>query len=139
VSSFVELYGDSGLLGVYFLADRRRLERCAAVLAEELERLRRDGVQAEEFERAVNMTRSSVLLALESTTNRMMRFARTYQMFGRVVTADETVEAYGRLSRQAVSALVDELLPAGGFHAGAVGPLTADEFCRAVGLAGAPG
>lgn len=137
VSSFVELYEDAGLLGIYFATDHRKLGRCVAALKEELTRLRSERIGADEMERALNMTRSSVLLALESTTNRMMRLARTYQMFGRVVSVDETLAAYARLTRDEVSALIEELLPADGYHCGAVGPLSAAEFCRAVDVAGA--
>lgn len=136
VSSFVELYQDSGLVGVYFVADRRKLGRCADVVTEELRRLRQDGIGQDEFERAVNMTRSSVLLALENTTNRMLRLARTYQLLGEVVDVDETLIGFSRLKREDVVSLVEELLPAEGFHAGAVGPLSAAEFCREAGLAG---
>lgn len=136
VSSFVELYQDSGLVGVYFVADRRKLGRCADVVSEELKRLRQEGIGQSEFERAVNMTRSSVLLALENTTSRMLRLARTYQLLGEAVELDETLAGFGRLKREDITGLVEELLPAQGFHAGAVGPLSAAEFCREAVLAG---
>jgi predicted Zn-dependent peptidase len=128
VASFTESYEDSGLLGIYFVTDRRKLERCLAVLAEELSRLRADRLSPEEFERARNMTKSSVLLALESPTSRMMRLARTWQMLGRVVTVDETIDAFNRLTREQVAGLIDELLSQDFGYAGVVGPLTAAEF-----------
>jgi predicted Zn-dependent peptidase len=126
VGSFAEQYSDSGLLGVYLVTDHRKLARCVAVLREELARLRRDRLTDEEFERARNMTKSSVLLSLESTTTRMMRLARAWQLLGRVVTVDETVEAYNRLTRADIEGLLDELL-AGDFEfCGAAGPLSED-------------
>jgi len=130
VASFAESYGDSGLLGIYFVTDRRKLERCLDVLAEELARLRRERLSEEEFERARVMTRSSLLLALESPTSRMMRLARAWQMLGRVVTVDETVDAFGRLTRDDVSRLVDEVLARGFGYAGVVGPLNEEECTR---------
>ncbi len=130
VASFTESYGDSGLLGIYFVTDRRKLERCLAVLSEELTRLRRERLSREEFERARVMTRSSFLLALESPTSRMMRLVRAWQMLGRVVTVDETVDALDRLTRDDVARLADELLAQGFGHAGVVGPLTEEEARR---------
>ena len=124
VGSFAEQYSDSGLLGVYLVTDHRKLARCVAVLREELARLRRDRLTDEEFERARNMTKSSVLLSLESTSTRMMRLARAWQLLGRVVTVDETVEAYNRLTRPDVESLLDELLASDFEYCGAVGPLT---------------
>ncbi len=124
VGSFAEQYSDSGLLGVYLVTDHRKLARCVAALREEFARLRRDRLTDEEFERARNMTKSSVLLALEGMSTRMMRLARAWQLLGRLVTVDETVEAYNRLTRPDVESLLDELLAADFEYCGAVGPLS---------------
>ncbi|MBN2465511.1 insulinase family protein, partial [candidate division WOR-3 bacterium] len=126
VGSFAEQYSDSGLLGVYLVTDHRKLARCVTVLREEFARLRCDRLTDDEFERARNMTKSSVLLALESTSTRMMRLARAWQLLGRAVTVDETVEAYNRLTRADVESLLDELLAADFEYCGAVGPLSED-------------
>jgi len=128
VVSFAELYADSGLLGIYFVTDYRKLSRCIEVIREELVRLRRDRLTPEEFERARNMTKSSALLALESPSSRMLRLARTYQLLGRVVSVDETVAAFNRLNGDEVARLIDELPEDGFRHAGAVGPLTEAEL-----------
>jgi predicted Zn-dependent peptidase len=122
VSSFVELYQDSGLLGVYFVTDRRKLEKCLQTLGDEIARLRTGLLQEEEFERARNMTKSSVLLGLESPTARMMRIARTHHMLGRLVTVDETLAAFNRLELGETNMLVEALFDGRGPTVGAVGP-----------------
>lgn len=127
VSSFTELYTDSGLLGVFFVAERARLERCLAVLRDELDRLVRDRFDADEFERARTMARSSVMIGLESPVARMLRMARTHHLLGRVVPVEETLDAYARLELDDVNRLVGELL-ADGFRVGAAGPVGADDF-----------
>ncbi|MEO0079394.1 MAG: pitrilysin family protein [candidate division WOR-3 bacterium] len=132
VASFVELFQDSGLLGIYFVTDSRKLPRCLAALKEELVRLGRERIGTEEFERARNMTRSSVLLALESPTSRMMRLARTQLIFGRPLPVAETVAAYDSLALDEVAGLIDILAPDAPFHLGVVGPLPEDEVCRLI-------
>jgi predicted Zn-dependent peptidase len=122
VSSFVELFQDSGLLGVYFVTDRKKLEKCLATLGEEVGRLRSGRLDEEEFERARNMTKSSVLLGLESPTARMMRMARTHHMLGRLVSVDETLAAYNRLKLDETNGLVEALFEQQGPNVGAVGP-----------------
>jgi predicted Zn-dependent peptidase len=124
VGSYAEQYSDTGLLGVYLVTDHRKLARCMAVLREELARLRRDRLTDEEFERARNMTKSSALLALENPGARMMRLARSWQLLGRVMSVDETVEAYNRLTRPDVEQLLDEFLAGDFGYCGAAGPLT---------------
>jgi hypothetical protein len=54
----------------------------------------------------------------------MMRLARAWQLLGRTVTVDETVEAYNRLTRPDVESLLDELLAGDFEYGGAVGPLS---------------
>lgn len=127
VSSFTELFEDSGLLGVFFVAERARLERCLTVLGEELDRVRRDRFDAEEFERARTMSRSSVMIGLESPVGRMLRMARTHHLLGRVVPVEETLDAYARLELGDVNRLAGELLT-DGFRIGAVGPVAAEDF-----------
>jgi hypothetical protein len=70
------------------------------------------------------MTKSTVLLSLESASSRMMRLARAWQLLGRVVTVDDTVEAYNRLTRADVENLLDELLASDFEYCSAVGPLS---------------
>jgi hypothetical protein len=79
------------------------------------------------------MTKSSVLLALESPSARMMRLARAWQLLGRVVSVDETVEAYSRLTRPDVEQLLDEFLPGDFAYCGAVGPLSEDAVRQTLG------
>ena len=133
VSSFVELYGDSGLIGVYFVTDKRKLEQCIRVLDEEIKRLRTNRLEKEEFERACNMTKSAVLLGLESPTTRMLRLARTHHMLGRLIKVDETLDAYNRLGLDEVNGLVDEIFDNGDYHIGAVGPITAEKLEKVIG------
>ncbi|UCG43855.1 MAG: insulinase family protein [candidate division WOR-3 bacterium] len=133
VSSFVELFQDSGLLGVYFVTDRRKLERCLETLGTEINRLRTGWLQKEEFERARSMTKSSVLLGLEGPTARMMRMARTHHMLGRLVTVDETLAAYNRLDLDGTNALVEEIFDRQKPTLGAVGPIGAEEAAGVVG------
>ena len=133
VGSFAEQYSDSGLLGIYLVTDHRKLARCIAVLREELAQLRRDKLSEEEFERARNMTKSSVLLALESPSTRMLRLARAWQLLGRVISVDETVASYNRLTRADVEQLLDELLSGDFGYGGAVGPLSEDTVRKTLG------
>lgn len=127
IGSFVELYQDSGLLGVYFVAESSKLNRCVAVLKDELSRLRKQQISPEEFNRALTMTRSAIVLSAESSINRMLRLARSYLSLKKVVSVDETVALYNKVSRDEVVALVDELLRDDRFYAGVVGPIKENE------------
>lgn len=134
IGSFVELYEDSGLLGVYFVAEARKLERCVAVLNEEFVRLRREKLSKEEFSRAVTMSRSALVLGSESSISRMMRLARGYLLMERVITLEEAIQAYTRLQAEEVAQLVDEVFKGDGYYAGVVGPVDEREVERVLKL-----
>ena len=63
------------------------------VLAE-TKRLQKDGPTQEEFERAREQINSNILMSLESTLSRMNAMARSQLMYGRILTADDSVAAY---------------------------------------------
>lgn len=128
IGSFVELYEDAGLLGIYFIAEKRKLPRCVTALKDELARLRKERINREELERSLTMTRSALILGSESSINRMMRIARSYLMLGRVTTLEEAIEVYNRLKLDEVAQLVDELLSDDRFYAGVVGPVQEREI-----------
>lgn len=130
VSSFTELFEDCGMLGIYFLAEAKKLGRCLAVLKEELSRLRREQLTNEEFQRALVMTKSSLLLALESPAGRMMRLVRSLHLLGQVQPAEEAVQALNRLTLDEVNRLSDEVVVSEDLSAAAVGPLQSSEFER---------
>lgn len=130
IGSFTELYEDSGVLGIYFIAEGSKMARCVAVLREELVRLRQERIGNEEFERARTMVKSAVVLGLESSISRMLRLARSYLILGRVLSVEEVLAAYNRLSREAVEQLIDDLLGEDRFYAGVVGPVSQSEVER---------
>ncbi|MEO0082251.1 MAG: pitrilysin family protein [candidate division WOR-3 bacterium] len=130
VSSFAELFEDSGFIGVYFVAEASKLTRCLEVITDELERLRRHRFGSDEIERALIMTRSSILLALESPTSRMLRLARSQQLLGQVQPLDEALACLDRVKHAEINDLADQLFSAPGFCVGAVGPIEPVELRR---------
>ncbi len=133
IGSFAELYEDSGLLGIYFVAEHSKLARCMAVLREEVGRLRQEGITEEEFKRAVTMTKSGLVLGSESSISRMMRLARGYLVASRVITLEEILERYNRLELDEVTQLVGTLLGDDSYYAGVVGPVAEAEVRKILG------
>ncbi len=132
VGSFIELYQDTGLLAVYFSVEQQKLARCVGVLRDELRRLRTDKITREEFERALVMTRSAVLLGMESPINRMLRLSRAYLILGRVQTWEEIIAAYNQVTWEQVNNLIDELVIEERFYGSAVGPVPEAEMKKVI-------
>lgn len=132
VGSFIELYQDTGLLAVYLSAEHQKLARCVGVLKDELRRLRTGKISREEFERALVMTRSAVLLGMESPITRMLRLSRAYLILGRIQTWEEIIAAYNQVTWEQVNSLIDELLLEERFYGSAVGPIPEAEMKKII-------
>ncbi|MDH5186120.1 MAG: insulinase family protein [candidate division WOR-3 bacterium] len=128
ISSFVDLFLDSGILGVYFVTDYKKLAKGINTVLEEINKLRQQKFQPEEFETASNLTKSSILLALENPLSRMMRLAKTELLLKRVLTVDETLAAYNRLTLDSLNTLIEEVLPDDDFFISCVGPLKENDL-----------
>ncbi len=127
IGSFVEMYQDSGLLGIYFVAESSKFKKCLTVLREELKRLRQEHLSNEEFNRALTMTKSAIVLGAESSINRMLRLARSYLFLKKVMSVEETIAGYERVTQEEITSLITELIPDDQFYAGIVGPVKENE------------
>ncbi|MEO0093099.1 MAG: insulinase family protein, partial [candidate division WOR-3 bacterium] len=123
IASFVDLFFDSGILAVYFVTDYSKLVKVITTVLEEITKLQKEKFSRNEFETACNLTKSSILLGLENPTSRMMRLAKNELLLGRIITVDETLSAYNRLTLDEVNDLIEMVLPDKRFFISCVGPL----------------
>lgn len=87
-TAFNSCYADSGLFGVYGAAEARHLPNLVQVLAEQLKGMSGD-LTDEEFSRAKNMTKSSVLMNLESKPIVLEDMGKQVICYGKRLTAAE--------------------------------------------------
>ncbi len=127
ISSFIELYEDTGIIGVYYITEHQKLSKCTNILKEEITRLKQQKITPEEFERAKIMTKSALLIGMESLSNRMLRLVRQYFLLGNVTDLEETVALYNRVTYDEVCDLIETLFNNELFCAGAVSPLSEKE------------
>lgn len=105
VYSFSTGYRDAGLFGMYAACRPARTGQVVDLLAEELRRMGRDGVTAEEMRRARGQIAGSFALGLEDTTSRMGRLGAMELIHGRYQSIDEVLSCIDRVSAEQVQAL----------------------------------
>jgi len=121
VFSFQALYAGTGQLGVYLGTRPDNLAPALRVVADELERLRADGVRADELERSIANVKGRIVLSLESTFARMTRLA-TAELHGMpLMSIDEVIERIEAVTREDLLGLVRELLAPERLSAAAIG------------------
>jgi predicted Zn-dependent peptidase len=90
IYSFAQPYMDGGLFGIYAGTGESEAEELMPVTLEELRKIQ-TSVSEAELARAKAQVKASVLMSLESTGSRSEQLARQIQVFGRVLSTEETV------------------------------------------------
>ena len=92
VYSSLSGYRDAGDLIVYAGTSRETIRETLQVIAAEIATLRDGGATPEEVRNAKEHLKGGLMLALESTSNRMSNLARQELYFGRQYTPDEVLD-----------------------------------------------
>ena len=121
VYSFQALNAGSGLIGIYLGTRPDNVGPALKVVADELERLREDGVTADELERSKENVKGRIVLSLESTASRMSRLGTAVLCELPLLSVDEVVERIESVTRDEVNELLRDLLAPERLSAAAVG------------------
>jgi predicted Zn-dependent peptidase len=109
VYSFVNQQEDSGDIGVYIGVDAGKVERARKLVGRELDRLAAETISAQTLSRAKQQLKGSIMLGLESMSNRMQRLGRVELTFGRYFSLDEVMEEVDAVTAEDVRAAAEEL------------------------------
>ena len=90
IYSFAQPFADGGLFGIYAGTGESEAGELMPVTLEELRKVQ-TSVNADELARAKAQVKASILMSLESTGSRCEQLARQIQVFGRVLSTEETV------------------------------------------------
>jgi predicted Zn-dependent peptidase len=131
VYSFTGQYADTGQVGLYVGTRADNVAPALEVVAQELERLRREPATAEELARAKENLKGRVVLSLESTGARMNRLGSGVLTGQPLLSVDEVVEKIDAVSLDDVAALAGELFAPERLSAAGIGP-DEDVFARAL-------
>ncbi len=109
IYSFLNMHSDTGDLGVYMGTDATLIPRAKKLIFRELEKLADKMVSARALNQAKNQVKGSIMLGLESMSNRMMRIARQELLFRRYFTLDEVLEELDRVDRDTLQGVAQDL------------------------------
>ncbi len=115
-------FRDCGLFYVYAGTEPAHFPKVLGLVTEELRKVKRSGVTADELARAKEHLKGSLMLSLESTSSRMTRLAKQELYFGQYFTLDEILAAIDRVTPADTEALISTLLDRGPLSLVALGP-----------------
>ncbi len=121
ISSFAELFSDTGLFGIYFAVDPKNAHRAMDSVRDEVSKLRQD-IPEKELADAKSSLKGSIVIGLESTTSRMMRLARGELYLGEYVSLDKTLEEIDKVDADSVQEILADLFTEGNQSVAVVSP-----------------
>jgi predicted Zn-dependent peptidase len=102
IYSFLSMFNDVSTIGIYAAVEPGRVDRAQALVIRELETLAHELVPTREMNRAKEQIIGTMLLGLESMTNRMSRLGRDELVYGRDVPVEDIVATLRAVDAEAV-------------------------------------
>lgn len=127
VYSFSTSYNETGLFGISTSLSRNSEMQAISLIRDELKKFCDEGITDDELYRANEQAKSSILMALESTSARMSRLGSSFTQLGDCLTADEVIERYDAVTRDDVLALAREIFDEEKMSFSAVGKVARGE------------
>ncbi len=111
IYSFYSTFNDSGIFGVYFATDRKNVDKTLDLIFKEFDSIIRKGISEPELKRAKSQVKSSLLIGLESMSNRMQRLAQVELVYdGKYSRIDEIISRIERIQPEEVREVAGEIL-----------------------------
>jgi predicted Zn-dependent peptidase len=123
IHSSLELFSDVGIFSIYFVTDPKNVELGIKCVWEELEKLRKKGLEPGELERTKSHLKGTLLLSLESITARMVRILSNEMYLGRYIPIEETVENIEKVSEKTLHSIFQSYFIPDIYAISKVGPI----------------
>jgi len=128
VYSYSSAYSDAGLLGIYAGTGKDTALDVLTLIYEELAKIRADGVSATEVKRVKEQVKGSLMLSLESTSNRMARLGKSEVSLNRYRTPEEIIEKVESVTEAEVAEMAARIFDPGRLSLAVVGPISDEEI-----------
>jgi predicted Zn-dependent peptidase len=126
VGSYPHSYAEAGFYAIYAGTSPETLEEVLDICRAEARKVRAEGLNDEEFQRAKNQIKGGLLLSLESMTSRMTRMAKSQIYFDRVIPLEEVVANVEAVTADDIHRVAATALDEENFALTLIGPEDAD-------------
>lgn len=110
IYSFVDLWSDTGLFGIYTGTSPKNMRKALRLIEEEILALCDKKVRKDELERTKSQLTRSLILTLEDSSSRMNRLAKMEAYTQRYMVVEEVVSQIKAVSQEDVRFVANELL-----------------------------
>lgn len=103
------LFSDAGIFAIHAATSPEKVETLLELTIQELRRLKIEPPPPEEFDRAKQLVKASLVLSLDSCSARMSQMARHEIFFGRQLTAEEILQQVEAVTVEDINRLANEV------------------------------
>jgi predicted Zn-dependent peptidase len=132
VYSYADFFKDSGLFCAFMGVRPDSTEKALGIVLEEFERTLESGPSADEIRSAQSQLKGSLLLGLESMSNRMARLAKSEIYCGRYVSMDELISMIDQVDAGTIARAAELVLSREKLSVVALGPCPKKEIVHLV-------
>ncbi|HEX2239782.1 MAG TPA: pitrilysin family protein [Actinomycetota bacterium] len=130
VYSYRSLFADAGTFAVYAGTTPQNADTVIELVREEIENVLTDGLSETELARAKGHLRGALVLSSEDPGSRMNRLGRQQVTNGEILSIEELMARFDRLTRDDISRVAESVLGDREFQVTVVGPFEEDAFDR---------
>lgn len=110
LNSFLNSFYDISSFGVYFSTNEKLFEKSQNLILNEFRKMREKKVSDKELKKAKEYLKGSMLLSLETLTNRMSRMAQSEIYFNEIKSIEDSIAEIDRVSAGEVLEMANEVL-----------------------------
>ena len=126
-------HAETGVFCIYTALNKETEAKALATIHRVIDDFLANGPTTEELERAREQSKANVIMGLESTQSRMSHAGRSLLFSGEILTPEQIIDAYDRVTREDVVALAQEIFAWDRASLSAVGQVrTAEEYRQLV-------
>jgi predicted Zn-dependent peptidase len=109
IFTFPQMFSDCGLIETHFSTESEKAETVIRHIAEELKRLKEEGLVEGELERAKRWVKGTMVRKLENTESRMYWLGEHYTQTGEVMPLGQVLEDFDKVTSDDVVRVSNEL------------------------------
>ena len=130
VYSYRSMFADTGTFSVYAGTLPQNAETVMEIVLNEMQSIGDDGITEAELERAKGNVKGSLVLSSEDPGSRMNRLGRQQVTNGEILSINELIARFDRLTMEDIRRVADTVLKDARFSVTVVGPFEQDAFSR---------
>lgn len=123
IYTFVDFFEDVGVFEIYLGTHKRNVVRALELVLKETLKLKKNNLTSDELSHAKNQLKGNLILAAESTSNRMNRLARYELLLHDYVGLDQTIDSINKIKAKDVIEVAQEFLMPDKLSAVVLGPV----------------